>query len=131
MDALVIALTGGVGAFISALITWLFARRKNNAEADKSELDVVDKAIEIWRTLAQDLNKELVTLRQSNADLAKQVNCLTAKVEELTDENAKLSGEITRLRQVNNRIVKALKEITSENAEAIVAKLQKEIAHEG
>jgi hypothetical protein len=131
MDAIVIALTGGVGAFISALVTWIFARRKNNAEADKSELDVVDKAIEIWRTLAQDLNKELVTLRQSNADLAKQVNCLTAKVEELTDENAKLSGEITRLRQVNNRIVKALKEITSENAEAIVAKLQKEIAHEG
>ena len=94
-------------------------------------MDVVDKAIEIWRTLAQDLNKELVTLRQSNADLAKQVNCLTDKVEELTDENAKLSGEITRLRQVNNRIVKALKEITSENAEVMIAKLQKEIAHEG
>lgn len=131
MDALVIALTGGAGAFISALVTWLFARRKNNAEADKSELDVVDKAIEIWRTLAQDLNKELVTLRQSNADLATQVNSLTNKVEELTAENAKLSGEITRLRQVNNRIVKALKEITSENAEVMIAKLQKEIAHEG
>lgn len=38
-------------------------RRKNKAEAQSSELDNVKKAIEIWRELAQNLEKEIEELR--------------------------------------------------------------------
>jgi peptidoglycan hydrolase CwlO-like protein len=37
-------------------------RRKNRAEAQHSELDNIDKAISIWRSLAQDLEKKISQL---------------------------------------------------------------------
>ncbi len=37
-------------------------RRKNRADAQGSELDNVDKAVSIWRNLAQDLEKKIEEL---------------------------------------------------------------------
>ena len=109
MDALILALSTGIGSFFSALVTWFFTRRKNNAEAKKSELDNVENAIAIWREMAQQLAVELSSLRKENMILAQ---------------------EVKKLRLSNNKIVKALDTITSENVAAVVAELKKDLGHD-
>ena len=89
MDPIII--TGIVGAATGA-ITWLFTRKKQNAEtkvteatAHTTELDAIDKAVGIWRNLAQDLKKEVDELR--------------TLISELREENDKLHQEINELRE--------------------------------
>jgi peptidoglycan hydrolase CwlO-like protein len=57
---------------LGSIITYIFTRRKNRADARKSELDNVDKAVSIWRSLAQDLEKEIKDLRQEVEDIRTQ-----------------------------------------------------------
>ena len=64
---------------------WLIGRKKNNADAQLSEVEGVQKATMIWRELAQDLKKEVQELRLI--------------VEELKEENDKLHLEINKLKQ--------------------------------
>lgn len=64
---------------------WLIGRKKNNADAQLSEVDSVQKATTIWRELAQDLKKEVQELRLI--------------VEELKEENDKLHAEMNKLKQ--------------------------------
>ena len=68
----------------TALIGYLFAAKKNNAETNVLELEAVEKAVRIWRELAGDLKKEVEELR-------KQVN-------ELIEENQTLTEEINKLK---------------------------------
>lgn len=89
MDSIII--TGIVGA-VTGTITWLFTRRKQDAEtkiteatAHTTELDAIDKAVGIWRNLAQDLKKEVDELRNL--------------ISELREENDKLHQEINKLRE--------------------------------
>lgn len=63
---------------------WFFARRKNNAEASRAELENVEKAITIWREQAE----KLMT----------QVAALEAKISQLEKDNENLHDEIRRLR---------------------------------
>jgi len=115
-------LAGGIP--ISTIITWFLARRKNNAEASLteaeaskseaaakiSELDVVEKAVTIWREMSERLEESLK--EQSK------------KIESLEHENKQLRLEIQKLRNTNSKIVKALDKINSENIEIIVRELK-------
>jgi hypothetical protein len=40
-----------------ATVTWIFSRKKQKAETVQTELDNVQKAVEIWRQTAEDLKK--------------------------------------------------------------------------
>jgi peptidoglycan hydrolase CwlO-like protein len=64
---------------------WFIGRKKNNADAQLSEVEGVEKATKIWRELAQDMKKEVDELR--------------TLVEELKIENYKLQREINELKQ--------------------------------
>lgn len=61
------SITAYLPEFFSALgmggITWFFARRKNRAELAGTEIENLDKAVEIWRKLAADLKKEYSDLK--------------------------------------------------------------------
>ena len=95
IDALIIpTLTAFAGAFSG----WFFGRRKQAAEAVASELDTVEKAVAIWREIAQDLKKEL----------AEQ----TMKIE-------KLSEEVSTLRRHNARLLSELKAIKKHQEEGL------------
>jgi archaellum component FlaC len=74
---------------IITLVTgWLLGKRKNKADVQKTEVETVSVAISIWRQLAQDLRKEVDELR--------------VIVENLKEENEKLTFEICELK--NQRI---------------------------
>lgn len=55
----------------AATITWLFGRRKQTAETVQTELDNVQKAVEIWRKTAEDLKSEVEQLRTEVKELHK------------------------------------------------------------
>lgn len=109
MDGLILILSNVANSFLTGFVAWFFARRKNNADAKKSELDNVEDAIAIWREMAQQLAVELKSLRE---------------------ENKVLAQEVKKLRLSNNKIVKALDTITSENVAAVVAELKKDLGHD-
>lgn len=95
----------------TAFATWFFARKKNSADATKSELDNVAEAIKIWRELTQDLEKkfkdDIASLRSENCDLQKQVR-------QVVQENESLKKQMGILEAENKKLIKQLK-IFNEN----------------
>ena len=75
-------------AIVTAFVGWVSGRRKATAETSKTEIEVVEKAIIIWRTLATDLKKEVDELRSI--------------VNDLRNENEKLKQEVSQIK--NSRI---------------------------
>ena len=78
----------------TATITWIFSRKKQNAEIKKSELDNVEQAIVIWRGLAEDLGKKV-------DDLTIKCEALSTEIEALRTENRSLKSN---MRMFNNKI---------------------------
>lgn len=75
-----------IGGAVASAMAWLLGKRKAKADAQKTELDSVEKAISIWRQLAQDFKKEVDELR--------------VEIGELREENEKLSKEVNRLSKI-------------------------------
>lgn len=61
--------------FSTAGITWIFARKKNAADVESVELDNVEKAVAIWRSLATDLRAEISSLKAEVEELRNQQAC--------------------------------------------------------
>lgn len=87
------ALSSIVTGFMTAFITWLFTRRKNQAEAQTNEIDNAKKNAEYYqlllddlmarhKTLLNDLNTATATIRAKD----KQIEELMAVIRELTEE---------------------------------------------
>ena len=91
---------------VSTLMGYLVARRKNMAEAHRSEFELVQEAIRIWREQADELKGEVEALRK---------------------ENKTLRCEIAKLRKTNEKFVRALENATPENLDAVVNELKKEV----
>ncbi len=98
--------------FISAFAAYFFARRKNTADAQTSELDNVDKVATIWRTLATDLEarltREIDSLRKDNGELKTLVN-------KLSDENEDLRTKMKTLDKENKKLIEQLKIFNQRN----------------
>ena len=92
-------------ALIGPILGYAFAKRKNTAEAQGSELDNVDKAVTIWRKLAEDLEAklkvEIDSLRKENEEM----KGLVAK---LSQENEELRGKMKTLDRENRKLLEQL-----------------------
>lgn len=79
-----------LGAIIPPAVTaaggWWFGRRKTNAEAVTSEMDNVDKALAIYRTMITDLGEKILALEE-------RVKKLQAALSEAEDENRRLKRQ--------------------------------------
>jgi predicted nucleic acid-binding Zn-ribbon protein len=67
----------------SSLVTWLFSRKKQEAETKASELDNVEKAVEIWRKMAEDLKAEIRENREENTKLRQQMEQQEVEIKSL------------------------------------------------
>lgn len=90
MSTLETALVGVFSTVVSALIGYLKAREKNRAEiakvqaeVDQIELGNVEKAIEIWRSVASDLRKEVSELKAEITNLRKENEHLKQEIQKL------------------------------------------------
>lgn len=89
---------GIVASGISILLTYFVARRKSKGDAISTELANVEKAISIYRGIAEDLQREIhelktelekvyqqnKTIQLENRDLKKQLSHLEQKLNELS-----------------------------------------------
>lgn len=100
-------------SLVPATITWLLARRKNNADAKSSELDNVEKAITVWRKLSEGMEKrfthEIEELRKENSDLQQQVATVMKENFELKEQMNALEGE-------NKKLISQLKIFNKNNS---------------
>jgi TolA-binding protein len=101
-----------IGAGATSITTWYFARRKNNALAESSELDNIDKAIKIWRELSQSMETrfkaEIEELRKENCDLQ-------TKVSEMIKKNEEMKTRVKALENENKKLIGQLKIYNSHN----------------
>lgn len=70
----------------TALITWFFARRKNNADAKSAEIDNEIKSANLYRTLLDDATKRLNQAIDMINERDEKIKILMLEIERLTDE---------------------------------------------
>ena len=69
--------------FSSAFTAWVFARRKNKIEVDSNEIDNLDKAVAMWRTIAEDLKKENEEKRTQEKTMREEIQDLRNRISDL------------------------------------------------
>ncbi|OFX62693.1 MAG: hypothetical protein A2066_18850 [Bacteroidetes bacterium GWB2_41_8] len=118
ISVIVNALLGG--GLIFQFFTVKALRNKANAEAEgakasaeSTELDNVDKAIKIWREMAEQLKNELQESRAKYMEVGKQVDDLGKQVNKLTT--------------ASNKILKMLDLIKHDNLEKVIEQIKDEI----
>jgi chromosome segregation ATPase len=94
-------LWGVLGAGATQLVNVILNRKREAKELKKvdadvlsSEMDNVEKAIAIWRNIANDLNGQLVEIKA-------QVKILTEQVDKLKIENTELHAELRKMAKLN------------------------------
>ena len=108
------------GGFVISLITLRAQRKRANAEAvgamataEGTELENVEKAIRIWREMAEQLQKELKEQREEYAKVTTHID--------------QLKREVKRLTETSNRILRLLDSITPENLDKMKQQIKDEI----
>lgn len=115
----------GSGYGIYGVVTIKAQRRKAEEEANKvrgevktNELDNVQEAIKIWREMAESLKAErdeykrsYIEVQKHNAEMSKQMDAIRK--------------ELTRLTNINSKMVKLLDKITPENLSEMVETIKK------
>jgi cell division protein FtsB len=71
---------------IAPWLVWFFARKKNIAEAQLIELEVVQEAIKIWRDTAEELQVQVKVLQTQMKELKEQNEMLRKEIHELRNE---------------------------------------------
>lgn len=82
-------------ATATAGVTWFFSRQKQRADIKTAELDNVEKAIHIWRSIAEDLSKKVDELTDKCEALTQKFNETTHEIENLRRENKKLTSKLS------------------------------------
>ena len=110
------------GGFIITFLTLRAIRKKAGAEAkgaeataESAELDNVEKAIKIWREMAENLKAQLETSNSRYEEVARQVEALRK--------------DVHKLNLTNQKILKLLDKISHDNLETTVDEIKKEIGN--
>lgn len=98
------------GGMLIQFITMRSIKAKAKAEAESNELENVEKAIEIWRNMANELNRELKEQRQKNSQLVETVE--------------KLRKDVVKLTTASNKLLKLVENITPDNMEKTVKEIK-------
>lgn len=66
-----VLITAGIGVvttFCSSLITWVFSKRKYNAEVDNKTIENLASSVEVYKTIVSDLEKKIDSYIQISED---------------------------------------------------------------
>lgn len=75
--------------FFGGAIAWLFARKKQDADTTRVNLENINLAVSIWRDTAQELSVKVDILTQ-------KCEQLTTEVEMLREENVSLKMKLDK-----------------------------------
>lgn len=59
MGVIITALIGVVTTFFSGFFSWIFTRRKYNAEVDTTTLDNIEASLKVYQDMVKDLGRKL------------------------------------------------------------------------
>lgn len=96
-------ITWFVSSVLTGVSTWFFSRKKQAKEVEALELDLVERAVKIWREMSEELKK--------------RVDDLAGTVEKLQDENGALRGEVKTLRKENTTLSTKVKKFIDQYGE--------------
>ena len=87
----------GIATIVSLGIGWLVGKKKKEADLDKiradtrlAEIERVEKIVNMWKDMVEELRKELMDVKAKCSDLAHQL-------EATRKENKQLKGELHKL----------------------------------
>jgi predicted RNase H-like nuclease (RuvC/YqgF family) len=106
------------GGFLLTAVTLRAQKKKADAEAKNSELDNVQEAIKIWREMAESLKAERDEYKQSYTEVLRHNSEMEEQVEAIRKE-------LTRLTNINSKMVKLLDKITAENLSEMIETIKK------
>lgn len=113
------------GGGLGYVFTIKAIRKEAMAKADKAEsevktneLDNVQEAIKIWREMAESLKTERDEYKQSYIEVQKHNSDMAAQMDAIRKE-------LTRLTNINSKMVKLLDKITPENLSEMVETIKK------
>lgn len=108
----IISVVTGIGG-------WFVARRKNLAEIQNSELDVIEKSVRYYREIADDLAKRLKeSITENNrtnelhnlaidelSNVKNELKNLEIRFNLLADENRNLVTELKKYKQLSGKVI--------------------------
>lgn len=92
IDVIITGAVGLVTSIATGIASWLFARKKYNAEVDSTRIDNLQKSLDFYIKLADDNNKRL-------EDVLKRNEYLEKKNDKLEEEVARLRNQMFTLLQ--------------------------------
>jgi hypothetical protein len=101
------------GSLILTLVTLRAKKKKADAEAEGTELDNVQKAIHVWREMAESMKAQRDEALSGFGEMSKQVEGLRKDVQ--------------KLNCTNQKILKLLDKISHENLEKTVEEMKEAI----
>lgn len=78
---------------VTGLTGWIFGRRKNIAQVRTIELDNIEKAVEIWRNLAESYALKLTVIQAEIDKVSAENKSLKVEIDSMRDKLAKLSND--------------------------------------
>lgn len=94
-------LIGAAASLITAIITWIFSRKKQAAEVASTNLDNINKATAIWQELAEKLKVQVDELLVGQEKIFKENRSLKLEIE-------KLEGIVKTLTSANRKLTKII-----------------------
>ena len=91
---------------------------KAESEVKTNELDNIQEAIKIWREMAESLKSERDEYKKSYIEVQKHNSDMSEQMEAIRKE-------LTRLTNINSKMVKLLDKITPENLSEMVETIKK------
>ncbi|SIT25660.1 hypothetical protein SAMN05421786_11550 [Chryseobacterium ureilyticum] len=115
MDDMKNIITDSLGVLLTALATgfggWFFGRKKANAEAETSQIDNAEKALEYYKRIVDDLGvrleKAIENLQKSEIEKQEVIikfTEATQTIHELEKKVDRLTEELQKYKQLNGKI---------------------------
>lgn len=83
IQVLVTGMVGLITTITSAFVSWLFAKKKYNAEVDSNVIENMQKSLDFYTKLSDDTKERLEETLKRNENLEREVNQLRQQVFEL------------------------------------------------
>jgi len=118
---IIIALIGILATGVSSFLTWLFARKKYNAEVDSQVIQNMNNLLDFYIKLCDDTNRRVLEIQREN-------DSLREKVEKIETRLVRLQGKACYRERCQDRVFddRQPNKTAKKNAAKSIEKVEKE-----
>lgn len=86
MTTIITGIIGIIATVISSSVSWLFAKRKYNAEVDSNLIKNIQESLDFYKKLVDDTTDRLEDVLQRNAELESRNDKLEEEIKQLRNQ---------------------------------------------